>query len=63
MLPAPYLFGDKEAGMVLLRNKQIGNKLAIAVAKGLAKLSSGQCDTDYSIYRILQHYIITALHH
>ena len=40
VMPAPYLFGPAEAGIVDLRNKMIGSKLAVAVFKGLAALSA-----------------------
>jgi hypothetical protein len=39
VMPAPYLFGPAEAGIVDLRDKMIGNKLAVAVFQGLAALS------------------------
>ena len=59
VMPAPYLFGAKEAGRVELRNKEIGDKMAIAVADGLQSMGEG-CAVhvaDFSGNRLTEAFI------
>jgi hypothetical protein len=41
VMPAPYLFGEQEAGRVDLGNRHVGNNLAIAVCEGLQSVAKG----------------------
>jgi len=42
VMPAPYLFGPAEAGVVDVHDKLLGNQMTVALAKGLTQLA-GEC--------------------